>query len=230
MIDIAEMHRFADLDAALVLFFLADDHAKERRLAGAVRPDHADDAAGRQAESEIVDQEVVAIALAQLFEVDNGLPQPLRDRNNDLRALRGLLRRLLHEIFIALIAGLRLRLPRARGRRDPFTLAREGALVRRLFTTLLLQPLLLLLEPGRIIALIGDAAAAVELENLPSDVVEEVAVMGNDQNRARVVAQVGLEPADRLGIEMIGGLVEQQEVRLLEQQTAERHAPPLAAR
>ena len=102
--------------------------------------------------------------------------------------------------------------------------------MRRLFTTLLLQPLLLLLEPGRIIALIGDAAAAVELENPPSDVVEEVAVMGNDQNRARVVAQVGLEPADRLGIEMIGGLVEQQEVRLLEQQTAERHAPPLAAR
>src|SRR5436309_3218064 len=96
LIDIAEIHRFADLDAALVLFFLADDHAKERRLAGAVRPDHADDAAGRQAESEIVDQEVVAIALAQLFEVDNGLPQPLRDRNNDLRALRGLLRRLLH--------------------------------------------------------------------------------------------------------------------------------------
>ena len=144
--------------------------------------------------------------------------------------MRGLLCRLLHEIFIALVAGLRLRLPRARGRRDPFTLAREGALVRRLFTTLLLQPLLLLLEPGRIIALIGDAAAAVELENPPSDVVEEVAVMGNDQNRARVVAQVGLEPADRLGIEMIGGLVEQQEVRLLEQQTAERHAPPLAAR
>src|SRR5262245_23345706 len=229
LIDVAEMHRFADLDVALVRLFLSDDHAKQRCLAGAVRPDHADDAAGRQAESEIVDQQVVAIALAQPLEVDHGLPQPLRDWNDDLRALRRLLRRLLHEIFVALVTRLRLRLPRARRSRDPFALTRERALVRRLLATLLLQPLLLLLEPGRIITLVGDAAAAVELENPAGDVVQEVAVMGDDQDRAWVVAQVGLEPADRLGIAMVGGLVEQQQVRLLEQQTAERHPPPLAA-
>src|SRR6266567_3020608 len=52
LIDIAEMDRLADLDRALVRFFLPDDHAEQRRLAGAVRADHADDAAGRKPEAE----------------------------------------------------------------------------------------------------------------------------------------------------------------------------------
>src|SRR5215813_12300819 len=65
LIDVAEMNRFADLDRALVGFFLSDDHAKQRRLAGTVRADHADDAARREPEGEIVDQEVVAIAFLE---------------------------------------------------------------------------------------------------------------------------------------------------------------------
>ena len=42
---------------------LARDHAEERRLAGAVRADHADDAAGRQREGEVLDEQPVAEAL-----------------------------------------------------------------------------------------------------------------------------------------------------------------------
>ena len=59
--------------------------------------------------------------------------------------------------------------------------------------------------------------------------VEEIAVVGDDQDRAGIVAQVAFEPADGLRVEMVGGLVEQQEVRLLEQQPAERDPAPLAA-
>src|SRR6478672_8008409 len=44
LIDIAEMHGFADFDRPVVRLFLPDDHAKKRRLAGAVGADHADDA------------------------------------------------------------------------------------------------------------------------------------------------------------------------------------------
>jgi hypothetical protein len=39
-----------------------------------------------------------------------------------------------------------------------------------------------------------------------------------------------LEPRDRLGVEVVGRLVEQQQVGLLEQEPAERDATPLAAR
>ena len=112
---------------------------------------------------------------------------------------------------------------------DPFLLARERALARFLLAALLLQPLLLLHEPGRIIALVGNAAAAVEFENPAGDVVEEVAVVGDDQDRARIVAQMAFEPRHRLGVEMVGRLVEQKKFGLFQQQPAQRDAAALAA-
>ena len=54
--------------------------------------------------------------------------------------------------------------------------------------------------------------------------------MGDDEDRAGIVAQMAFEPVDRLGVEMVGRLVEQQQFRLFEQQPAERDAAPLAAR
>src|SRR5262249_15976003 len=229
LVDIAEMDRLADLDRALVRFFLPDDHAEQRRFAGAVRADHADDAAGPNPEGDIVDQDVGASAFFGAREADEVLPEPLRHRNDDLRALSGLLRGLLHQVLVALIACLGLGLPRARGGRDPFLLAGERALARRFLAALLLEPLLLLREPGRVIALVGAAAAAIEFEDPAGHVVEEIAVVGDDQDRAGIVAQMALEPTDGLGVEMVGGLVEQEQIRLLKKQPAERHPTPLAA-
>ena len=54
--------------------------------------------------------------------------------------------------------------------------------------------------------------------------------MGDGHDRARVVVQEALEPGDRLGVEVVGRLVEQQHVGPLQQQPAQRHAAPLAAR
>ena len=54
--------------------------------------------------------------------------------------------------------------------------------------------------------------------------------MGDDQHRAGIFAQVLFEPRRRLGVEMVGRLVEQQQVGLAQQQLAERDAALLAAR
>ena len=59
-------------------------------------------------------------------------------------------------------SSLALRLAGARALPDPFELALEGAPARRLLPPLLFEALLLLLEPTREIALVWDAAAAVE--------------------------------------------------------------------
>ena len=212
-----------------VRLFLLGDHAEQRGLAGAVRADDADNAAGRQLEGEVVDQEIVAIAFLQRFEIDDILAEPLGDRDDDLRGLRLLLAGLLHQILIALIARLRLGLPRLGRCRDPFLLGGERALARFLLAAFLLQALLLLPEPGGVIALVGNAAAAIELENPAGHVVEKIAVMGDDQNGAGIIAQMPLEPGDGLGVEMVGRLVEQEQVGLIEQQLAERDAAALAA-
>ena len=72
-------------------------------------------------------------------------------------------------------------------------------------------------------------AAAVELEDPAGDVVEEVAVVGDRDDRARVLREVALEPRDRLGVEVVGRLVEQQQVGRAQQQPAQRDAAALAA-
>ena len=76
----------------------------------------------------------------------------------------------------------------------------------------------------------GDAVAAVELEDPLRDVVEEVAIVGDRDDGARVFLEIALEPGDRLGIEVIGRLIEQQHVRRRQQQPAQRDAALLAAR
>ena len=168
------------------------DHPEQRGLAGAVGTDHADDAARRQLEGEIVDQHAVAEALAEAFEVDDVLAEALGHRNRDLRGLGLLLARLLQQVLVALVARLGLGLARLGRGRDPFLFARQRLLMRGVLAAFLLQPLLLLHQPGRIIALVGNAAAAVELEDPARDVVEEVAVVGHDQDRAGIIAQDGL--------------------------------------
>ena len=54
--------------------------------------------------------------------------------------------------------------------------------------------------------------------------------MGDQDDVARIVDQMLLEPLDALGIEVVGRLVEQQDRRLLEQQAGQRDPPLLAAR
>ena len=54
--------------------------------------------------------------------------------------------------------------------------------------------------------------------------------MGDDQDRAGIVAQVAFQPGHRFGVEMVGRLVEQQQLGLVEQQPAQRDAAALAAR
>ena len=112
----------------------------------------------------------------------------------------------------------------------PFQFAFERFLAALVLARLLFQPLGLLFEPRRVVPLVGNAAAPVELEDPAGDVVEEVAVMGDDQDRTLVVDQVLLQPCDGFGVKVVGGLVQQQHVGVFEQQLAECHAALFPAR
>ena len=67
LVDIADLHRVADAQRAGIGLFLAGQHAEQCRLARAVGADHADDAAGRQLEIHVLEQQPVAIALGEAF-------------------------------------------------------------------------------------------------------------------------------------------------------------------
>ena len=88
----------------------------------------------------------------------------------------------------------------------------------------------LLLQPARVVALVGHALPAIELQRPLRDVVEEVAVVGDQHDAAGVVREIAFQPRHRLRVQMVGRLVQQQDVGLGEQQLGERDAPLLAAR
>ena len=126
-------------------------------------------------------------------------------------------------------AGLALRLAGLGCHPHPLELALQGALARLVALRLLLEAGLLLLQPRAVVALERDAPPTVELEDPAGDVVEEVAVVGDGDDRAVVLLQKLFEPVDRFGVEMVGRLVEEQQVGPREQQPAEGDAATLAA-
>src|SRR5262249_33613043 len=147
LIDVADLHRLADLERAGIGLFLPGYHPEQRRLARAVRPDHADDAAARQREVEPVDEDVVVIAFAQAARFDDGVAEPRARTDVNLRGFDFLRRVLLQQILVRIETRLALCLARARRHPDPFKLALQRLLAPRLRLLLLREAALLLLEP-----------------------------------------------------------------------------------
>src|SRR5579864_1663024 len=230
LIDVGEAHARTEAYLAGIRLFDARQHAKQRGLAGAVGADDADDAAARQAEAQVVDQQPLAIALAQPLGRDHQIAEPLARRNVDLIGLVALLELARGELLVTLQPRLALRASRLRVLPHPFQLMRQRAPQRLLLALLEREALLLLLEPGGVVTVPGNAVAAVQLENPLGHVVEEVAVVRHGDDGARILLEIALEPADRFRIEMIGRLIEQQHVGSREQQPAQSHPAFLAAR
>ena len=68
----------------------------------------------------------------------------------------------------------------------------------------------------------------MQLPDLGDDLVEEVAVVADDDHRHRLPRQVVLEPLGRLDVEVVRGLVQEHQVGALQQQLGE-HQPRLLA-
>ena len=90
---------------------------------------------------------------------------------------------------------------------------------------LLFEPVFPLREVGEL----AGVAAAVEAENGGGDAVEQIAVVRDEHERAGEVEQVLFEDFERGDVEVVGGLVEQQNVGGLEHELGDEHARPFAA-
>ncbi len=91
------------------------------------------------------------------------------------------------------------------------------------------KPGLLLLHPGGVIAFERVTLAPVEFEDPARHVLEEVAIVRYCDNSPGKLAEKLFQPGNRLGIEVVCRFVQQQHVRVLEQQLAERDSPLLTA-
>ena len=212
--------------------------AQQRRLAGAVRADDADAIALHEAQREIVDEAPAAEVEAHVEQLEDRPSEPrgarLEAAELDLAAHaqplggdRGLR---------ALDARLLLRRARLRAAPEPLDLLAEEVLPVRLDALGVREALRLLLE--EVLECADVSLRFVYSATRPSsrsktrdrDLVEQVAIVRDEQHRAReLVDEVLLEPRDGVGVEMVGRLVEDREVGLGDEDARERDAALLAA-
>src|SRR5207247_8262581 len=164
-------------------------HPEQRRLALAVRPYDTYDPATGELERDVVDEHAVTVGLGHVVGLDDDVAEAGPRRDSDLERRHALLGGLREERFIVAEARLALGLAGARRHPDPLELALERAPPRHIGLLLLLESPVLLLEPGRVVALPRDAVASVELEDPACDVVEEIQVVGDRDDRPGVLLQ-----------------------------------------
>ena len=78
------------------------------------------------------------------------------------------------------------------------------------------------LEIPVVTALVNMARPSIELEHTGSDPIEHVAIMGDDHEPAREVLEFVLQPLDRIDVEMVGRLVEHEQVGIGDQCPGQR--------
>ena len=81
---------------------------------------------------------------------------------------------------------------------------------------------------GGVAAVVGVDRAVVDLPRGLVDLVEEPPVVGDDQVRPAAVLQEAGQPGDALDVEVVGRLVEDDEVPLADEQGGQGDAPALA--
>ena len=151
--------------------FSSRDHAKERRLAGAVRTDDADDGAGRHLERKLVDEQPIAVALRHVLELDDLVAEALGDGNEDLLGFITLLVLVLGELLEA-------RKPRLGLRAAPLGFWRTHSssacmALMRAASWLASAARRFSAQPAGVVALPRNAVAAVELEDPARGIVEK---------------------------------------------------------
>ena len=92
-----------------------------------------------------------------------------------------------------------------------------------------LPAFLALEDVGGVVAAVLFDAGAAEFPDAIDDAVQEVAVVADDEQGALPGLQRGFEPLDGFHVEVVGGLVEDEQVGLLQQEAGEKGASLLSA-
>ena len=214
----------------LIRLLLARQHAEEGGFAGAVAADDADDGAARDAAIEILDQQSVSEAFAHMLHVDDLVAQAFSGRYVELGGFVAGLKFLRGKLLKTLQARLALGLSAFGVGADPVQFRFHGALTGLLLRRLLLQTIFFVFQPGAVIAFEGNTAATVQLQNPAGHVVEEISVVGDRDHRTRILGEETLQPGHAFGVQVVRRLIQQQHVRVRQQQCAKRYPAPLTAR
>ena len=223
LVEVGQLHGGAEFDAPPLGEPPTGNQVQQCRLAGAIGPDDPDPILRAEVVAEVPQERCLAGALGlragpdqHVFGFDRALPQPPLVAGQAQvplgLALGGLLHRLdpLDPRFLFGAARLRSAL-------EPLQLAPQNTLEFRLSRG---GRCFLLGLAGQVIGVVAAVVAglaAIHLDDPVGHLIEDVAVVGDQHQGAAEALQIALEPLDAVGIEMVGGLVQQQDIRVSHQ-------------
>ena len=213
------------------------DGPDQRGLAGTVSADDADAIALLHHEREVGEQGPRGLALTDArgdaVELDDGAAEPRPAREPELELARQHLiadRSRRHRRVVPIDARLRLDPARLGAAPDPVDLAVDECRANALVLGLDGEALGLLEHELGVVAVVAVELAAVHLADPGRDLVEERAVVGDDDEGAWPLREAVLEPLDSTDVEVVGRFVEGEDVGLSEQRPRERDTPAFADR
>ncbi|MCY1354510.1 hypothetical protein D9M69_408900 [compost metagenome] len=212
-------------------FEIAGEGLDQGRLAGAVGTEQADPRARSELQLDLLQHGLVAVAETRLGHVQQRAGNLVRLAEAEVERRIDVRRRQFLQALQRLDAALRLaRLGRLRLE------AGDELFHVRALRLLLLVGLLLLRQAfgagaleGRIAAAVEGQLALLEVRHVIDHTVEEIAVVGDQQEGAGVAFQPVLEPEDGVQVEVVGRLVEQQQLGRAHQRLGQVQAHPPAA-
>ena len=229
--EVADLERGALLDHAVPGRDFAEQDAQQRALAHAVVAEQADPVAAHDPAGEVLDQFLAAVAVGDVLGLDDLAARLVRRLDGDLRPVQrrqavGILLpqglQAPHPVLVAVPPGLD-------ALADPDFLVVQLLVEELVGRGLVLEHLLLALQVLVVAAGEAQQAAPVEFADARGQLVQEGPVVGDEQHGALPGADAVLEPLDRDDVQVIGGLVEEQQVWLADQRLGEADAPAPAA-
>jgi hypothetical protein len=231
LVEVGDLQVGAMLHLAGLRGQLAEQQLEQRGLAAAVGADHADLVPAQDGGAEAGHRGHAVPGVGEVGGGDDLAPAQLGRLDGhgggaQLAAAQAALAAQFHQrAHAALVAGA----AGLHALADPRLLLGQLLVEQRV---LLLLRLAQLLAQGQVaVVAVGPAGqpAAVQLDDAGGEPAQERAVVGDEQDRAVIAQQEVFKPVDGGQVEVVGGLVQQQHIRLVDQRAGQQGAALLAA-
>ena len=97
----------------------------------------------------------------------------------------------------------------------------DVALLVQVGFVLCITELRLLFCVGGIVSAVHADVTGFDFNDLGYNFIEKITVMGNDEYSARIIQKISFQPGDAFHIEVVGRLIEKQDIRFGNQQFTE---------